>query len=379
MPTKSSLSSSAAPGAGRAPRRRGTPAAPGGEAHQSSPQEGGQVESAYLPGRRAGERLEPVVLLGPLRRRQVLTCVRVEGGVVDRDHDRRADPLAPLLVVDSEDRDVVDAGHLAQHLLDLGGVDVHAATDDQVLAAPVEEDVAVVVDPPQVADGERRPVRGLSPGGGGLLRVAEVAEPRMGRYDAPEVTVLVHSHHATRPGPTQGARALEPLLAAAGRELPLGRPVELPRRALGELLDQPALHPLRAGRAGVGDQPERARSGAPMRVPVREQPLQVGRHAEHRRRPVVRDRGRHGRRVEGPRSTTRPPASRVPIANRSGAEWWIGLSTRFTSSAAKPHRSRSSASNASAAAGVEQSGEDALGPPRRTAGQVDRPTTRRSE
>ena len=67
----------------------------------------------------------------------------------------------------------------------------------------------------------------------------------MRRYDAPQVAVLVDGHRATRSGPAEGARPLQPLLAAAGGELSLGRAVELPRRTVGELLDQPPLHPLR--------------------------------------------------------------------------------------------------------------------------------------
>ncbi len=64
-----------------------------------------------------------------------------------------------------------------------------------------------------------------------------------------------------------------------------------------------------------------------------------------------------------PAKARRPPASSVPIANRSGALWWIGLSTRLTSSAAKPHRSRSSATSARAAPGSSTPEWTALGRP----------------
>ena len=58
------------------------------------------------------------------------------------------------------DRDVLDARVLAQGVLDLERVDVDAAADDQVLAAAVEVEVAVLVEPAEVADRERAlPVR----------------------------------------------------------------------------------------------------------------------------------------------------------------------------------------------------------------------------
>ena len=126
------------------------------------------------------------------------------------------------------------------------------------------------------------------------------------------------------------------------------------------------------------DQPERRQVGDADLVPVREEPLQVGRHAEHRGRPLARSIGRRspspGR--TGPGTTTRPPASSVPVANRSGAEWCSGLSTRLTSSASKPHRSRSSSTSARAAGSSSSPRPDALGPPGGAAGDVHRPAPR---
>ena len=49
-----------------------------------------------------------------------------------------------------------------------------------------------------------------------------------------------------------------------------------------------------------------------------------------------------------PAKTSRPPASRVPVAKRSGALWWIGLTTRLTSSSQNPHSARSSSTRAAA-------------------------------
>ena len=69
---------------------------------------------------------------------------------------------------------------LEQHVVDLGRVDVAAAEDDEVGAAVGEEEVAVVVDVPDVAQGEVvAAVRRL-----GLVAVLEVLEaPDVGRLE----------------------------------------------------------------------------------------------------------------------------------------------------------------------------------------------------
>ena len=68
-----------------------------------------------------------------------------------------AQTRCPHCSSDAVHGDVGDPGVLAEGVLDLGGVDVDAAADDQVLAAAVEEEVAVLVEPPEVADRERGP------------------------------------------------------------------------------------------------------------------------------------------------------------------------------------------------------------------------------
>ena len=63
-----------------------------------------------------------------------------------REHDDRRDDLAPLLVGETDDRDVGDGVVLAQHFLDLGRCDVLAAADDRVVGAALDEQVAVGVE-----------------------------------------------------------------------------------------------------------------------------------------------------------------------------------------------------------------------------------------
>ncbi len=78
--------------------------------------------------------------------------------------DRGLHLLAPLVVGDAEDGDVADRGVLGEGVLDLGGVDVDATRDDHVGGPVAEVDVAVGLDPPDVADavgarGRRTPPR----------------------------------------------------------------------------------------------------------------------------------------------------------------------------------------------------------------------------
>ena len=68
--------------------------------------------------------------------------------------DDRLDLLAPVVVGDAEHGDVGDLRVREQHALDLGRVDVHAARDDHVGLAVAEEQVAVLVEVADVADGE---------------------------------------------------------------------------------------------------------------------------------------------------------------------------------------------------------------------------------
>ena len=123
---------------------------------------------------------------------------------------------------------------------------------------------------------------------------------------------------------------------------------------------------------------KRGQVGAPVRVPVREEPLQVGRHAEHRGRPLGADRLRHPLRVEatghhhppaGQQGADREPQRRgvvqraeheVDVVGTEAPEVTLLVDQRL------------------GGVEVEQARPDALGPARRAAGQVQRSTQGRA-
>ncbi len=108
-------------------------------------------------------------------------------------HNERDDPLPPLVVVPSGDRDVGDAAHRTQHLLDGVGPDVLAAGDDEVAAAAVHDEPAVGVELADVAGREPSP-RVL-----GVSAVAVAAEEhRAAQHDAAVVLVDRDLHAVER-------------------------------------------------------------------------------------------------------------------------------------------------------------------------------------
>src|SRR5690606_23273621 len=135
---------------------------------------------------------------------------------------RRAHALAPQVVGTAEHRDLGDPRHLHEGGLDLGGVDVHTATDDEVGPACVEVHVAVLVDPAEVADGEGGTVLGLAPGRGRALGVLPVRDPAPRWDGAPQLVLVVRDDHASGPGATYRAGVGGPVRGRARRELALG-------------------------------------------------------------------------------------------------------------------------------------------------------------
>jgi hypothetical protein len=98
---------------------------------------------------------------------------RVGFGAGGGDHDGHR-PLAEVGVVQADDGGVFDGGMVEEDVFRLPGVDVDASADDQVPVAVGEVEVAVVIEPADVADGEAAAAGVV--GGGRLLRVTQVAE-----------------------------------------------------------------------------------------------------------------------------------------------------------------------------------------------------------
>ena len=99
---------------------------------------------------------------GPGRRRG-LGRQLADASIARRELDGGLDLLAALVVGDAEDGDVGDRRVVDQHRLDLGRVDVHAARDDHVDLAVAQEQVAVVVEVADVAEGAAAPAPGAPP------------------------------------------------------------------------------------------------------------------------------------------------------------------------------------------------------------------------
>ena len=145
-----------------------------------------------------------------------------------------------------------------EHGLDLGRIDVHAAGDDQVLAAAVEPDHAVVVHPAQVADGHQVP----APRGRRLLRRPPVLEAGPARHRAPQLAALVGLQPPPRAGAAHAAGVGQPVVRRADGELGLGGAVELPHAAVGQRLEHRPLQRLgaRARRRAPGGGTRTSRS-----------------------------------------------------------------------------------------------------------------------
>ena len=96
-----------------------------------------------------------------------------DGGAVAQLY-RDRNPLPQPLVRDADDRARVDVGQLVQHALDLGGIHIAAAADDQQALAVADVQEAVVVDEPEVAGVQHSVAHRL---GGGVVALP-VAEHR---------------------------------------------------------------------------------------------------------------------------------------------------------------------------------------------------------
>ena len=123
-----------------------------------------------FPDARAREVVDGPQVLGPLLPRQArgleVPAHRLQArGVGPREEpDEAAAVLAEAHVGRGDDRDLGDAGHAQQQLLDLERADVLAAADDDVLLAVDDREVAVVVEHADVAG--REPAVGVERLGG---------------------------------------------------------------------------------------------------------------------------------------------------------------------------------------------------------------------
>jgi hypothetical protein len=92
--------------------------------------------------------------------------------------DEGLEPPAPLLVLDADHAHLGDVRHRVNRVRDLARKDVLAAQDDHVVAAPLDEQPAVLVEPAGVPGGHRVPDPVLAAAAGvapeGVQRVIDV-------------------------------------------------------------------------------------------------------------------------------------------------------------------------------------------------------------
>ena len=158
---------------------------------------------------------------------------RVDPGVGD---DERDDALAPAVVGRADDRDLAHARVAREHVLDLERVDVLAARDDHVVDPADDPEVAVLVEPAEVAGevpavAERLRVGvGPVPVAGERLVGVEVAEDLAllaGRDDVVGRRLglgATRRRRAFSAGPARAAR-LRRLVAVDRERVDLGRAV----------------------------------------------------------------------------------------------------------------------------------------------------------
>ena len=169
------------------------------------------------------------------------------------DDDVGDDAVAEPVVGRADDRDLPDGRVARDDVLDLERVHVLAAGDDHVVEPAVEPEVAVLVEPPDVA--------GVVPAVANLLlvriRPVPVAGERLIRgHVAEDLAVLAEPQARVQRRPPRAPR-LRTLVAVDRVGVDLGRAVvvdEQPRRErLGAALDERARH----RRAGVGERLDR--------------------------------------------------------------------------------------------------------------------------
>jgi len=203
--------------------------------------------------------------LGNLEIRQPAFQLRDHGVAVDAGarpgNDHRHAHFAEVRVRHAHQRAFGHAGQLVDVALDLGRVDVVAATDDQVLAAADDVDITALVDPADVA--------GLEPAVGSefffrLFRHAPVALEDVGALDLDGADLAAgqclrviagHAHADARQRKAHGAAAPLALLRVVrvrGEHDGLAHPVALQDGLASALL--PLAEGLQQQRRGAGDE-----------------------------------------------------------------------------------------------------------------------------
>jgi hypothetical protein len=233
------------------------------------------------------------------------------------EHQVGGEALPVLVVVDADDRRLLDPLHVGEQVLDLAGVDVLAARDDHVVGAPGDEQQAVAVEVPEVAGAEH---------------AVDLLGLRRARRVAGEQHLVAHEDAPGLAGRHLAVVVAEDLDDGAGRRAPRGaglaaqlpglgdrgprdlggavEHVELVAEGVEELGDLRRRH----RRAGGGDRGQRRDVVLGLDVVVElEDALQHHGHREHRRAAVVAIAASASSGVDLRRST-----SVEPIASRSG-------------------------------------------------------------
>ena len=203
-----------------------------------------------------------------------------------------------------------------QHLLDLAGVDVVAAADDQLLLAVDEEQIAVVVDVAQVARSSSQPSASIA--ARGRLRVVPVARGSpTGRGTAPRrrpgrrARGCASRSRRAASRPSRASAAGRRCTSSRCRSAPSGRSPRRPRRrtsARSRARPRPARR--RRRRARSAPAAARRRSAPPGRARCTSSGRRAGSssRSRHRRQRLRRARSARRRRRRRPRaaSTTMP-------------------------------------------------------------------------
>ena len=162
--------------------------------------------------------------------------------------------VAEPFVGRADDGDLADAGMAREDVLDLERVDVLAARDDHVVESAVEPEVAVLVEPPDVAGVVPAVADRLVVG----VRTVPVAGERLVRGHVAEDLAVLAQPEPRVQRRAAGAARLRGLVLVDRVRVDLGRAVVVDEQARGERVDAALDERARHRRARVGDRLDRA-------------------------------------------------------------------------------------------------------------------------